>query len=74
MWYHNNLRKCDFSLCFQVLVFPGVLLSTQFARETSISNGGPLGELLQWADLIGALHVLGHNVTVEENPKAATVR
>ena len=27
-------------------------------------RGGPLGELVQWTDLIAALYVLGHDVQV----------
>ncbi|XP_018649444.1 hypothetical protein Smp_102430, partial [Schistosoma mansoni] len=28
--------------------------------ETHVSKGGPLGELVQWTDLITALYILGH--------------
>ncbi|ELU15898.1 hypothetical protein CAPTEDRAFT_172402 [Capitella teleta] len=49
----------------QVLVVPGVFIATDFADAATISSGGPLGDLVQWADLISALHVLGHNVTLE---------
>ena len=31
--------------------------------------GGPLGELVQWADLMSALHVLGHDVILSWGPK-----
>ncbi|XP_065834135.1 alpha-1,6-mannosylglycoprotein 6-beta-N-acetylglucosaminyltransferase A-like isoform X2 [Oscarella lobularis] len=27
-------------------------------------HGGPLGELVQWSDLIAALHILGHTITL----------
>lgn len=27
-------------------------------------KGGPLGELVQWCDLISSLYVLGHDITV----------
>merc|ERR1712224_384306 len=30
-------------------------------------SGGPLGELVQWADLIGILYVLGHDLTLSWN-------
>ncbi|CAH8459504.1 unnamed protein product [Schistosoma turkestanicum] len=43
------------------------LLSNDFRRnffESYISKGGPLGELVQWTDLIGALYILGHNLTI----------
>ncbi|CAH8485961.1 unnamed protein product [Schistosoma bovis] len=32
--------------------------------ETTVSRGGPLGELVQWTDLIGALYILGHRLTI----------
>ncbi|CAH8459593.1 unnamed protein product [Schistosoma turkestanicum] len=32
--------------------------------ETVTSKGGPLGELVQWTDLIGALYILGHTLTI----------
>ena len=27
-------------------------------------RGGPLGELVQWSDLISVLHILGHDLTI----------
>ena len=34
------------------------------------SNGGPLGELVQWADLITSLYILGHDIQVTvEHPE-----
>ena len=27
-------------------------------------KGGPLGELLQWSDVISTLYMLGHDVTI----------
>ncbi|CAI2725429.1 unnamed protein product [Schistosoma spindalis] len=32
--------------------------------EAQVSKGGPLGELVQWTDLIGALYILGHRLTI----------
>uniref|UniRef100_A0A3B3ZPI5 alpha-1,6-mannosyl-glycoprotein 6-beta-N-acetylglucosaminyltransferase n=1 Tax=Periophthalmus magnuspinnatus TaxID=409849 RepID=A0A3B3ZPI5_9GOBI len=32
--------------------------------EAMVERGGPLGELVQWADLSASLTVLGHNVTL----------
>ena len=48
----------------QVLVFPGMLTYTNFAHPKVISNGGPLGDMSQWADLIAGLHVLEHHVVL----------
>lgn len=33
-----------------------------FAEEAS--KGGPLGELVQWSDVITSLYILGHDITV----------
>ena len=33
-----------------------------FAEEAT--KGGPLGELVQWSDIIASLYILGHDVTV----------
>ena len=44
---------------------PGLLTSTDFAKPSFIKAGGPLGELVQWSDLIAALFVLGHKLMLE---------
>ena len=51
---------------------PGVLTLTDFAKMWSIKKGGPLGDLVQWTDLILGLAFLGHNVTVVKNLMAAS--
>lgn len=33
-----------------------------FAQEAT--KGGPLGELVQWSDIIASLYMLGHDITV----------
>lgn len=48
----------------QVLIVPGILLATNYATAESVTGGGPLGDLVQWADLIAGLYMLGHNVTI----------
>ncbi|CAH8470078.1 unnamed protein product [Heterobilharzia americana] len=35
-----------------------------YSFESHIAKGGPLGELVQWTDLIAALYILGHNITI----------
>ncbi|GAA6225283.1 alpha-1,6-mannosylglycoprotein 6-beta-N-acetylglucosaminyltransferase A-like [Lates japonicus] len=47
----------------QILVHPGALTQESGLKiaETAFS-GGPLGELVQWSDLISTLHILGHHV------------
>lgn len=48
----------------QVLLYPGALAGSVGQRfEAMVKRGGPLGELVQWADLSACLTVLGHNLT-----------
>uniref|UniRef100_A0A3Q3VLZ2 alpha-1,6-mannosyl-glycoprotein 6-beta-N-acetylglucosaminyltransferase n=1 Tax=Mola mola TaxID=94237 RepID=A0A3Q3VLZ2_MOLML len=48
----------------QVLLYPGALAGSVGKHfEAMVNRGGPLGELVQWADLIASLTVLGHNLT-----------
>ena len=30
-------------------------------------SGGPLGELVQWSDIISAIYILGHDVTLAKS-------
>eukprot|EP00794_Sanderia_malayensis_P017569 gene17569-19321_t len=49
----------------QILVYIGLLADEQiynFGRQAS--SGGPLGELVQWSDLIASVYLLGHALTV----------
>uniref|UniRef100_A0A3Q1IY38 alpha-1,6-mannosyl-glycoprotein 6-beta-N-acetylglucosaminyltransferase n=1 Tax=Anabas testudineus TaxID=64144 RepID=A0A3Q1IY38_ANATE len=49
----------------KVLVYPGALAGSAGQRfEAMVEKGGPLGELVQWADLSACLTILGHNLTV----------
>ena len=34
-----------------------------------VLKGGPLGEMVQWADILVALHVLGHSLAVSFSVK-----
>lgn len=48
----------------QVLLYPGALAGDAGQRfEALVDRGGPLGELVQWADLSACLTILGHDVT-----------
>uniref|UniRef100_A0A8C5EGJ1 alpha-1,6-mannosyl-glycoprotein 6-beta-N-acetylglucosaminyltransferase n=1 Tax=Gouania willdenowi TaxID=441366 RepID=A0A8C5EGJ1_GOUWI len=48
----------------QVLLYPGALVGSAGQRfQAMLEQGGPLGELVQWADLSACLTVLGHNLT-----------
>ena len=40
----------------------GVYIQTNWLENAY--SGAPLGEMVQWSDLIASLYVLGHNVTV----------
>ncbi|XP_039673109.1 alpha-1,6-mannosylglycoprotein 6-beta-N-acetylglucosaminyltransferase A-like [Perca fluviatilis] len=47
----------------QILVHPGVVTDESGARIAEAAfSGGPLGELVQWSDLISTLHILGHQL------------
>ena len=50
---------------FQVLVHLGLLTKESGFKiaETAVS-GGPLGELVQWSDLITSLYLLGHDIRI----------
>lgn len=51
------------SLYLQILVHIGALSDrSNFHLAETADHGGPLGELVQWSDLIATLHILGHNV------------
>uniref|UniRef100_A0A665V3Z6 alpha-1,6-mannosyl-glycoprotein 6-beta-N-acetylglucosaminyltransferase n=1 Tax=Echeneis naucrates TaxID=173247 RepID=A0A665V3Z6_ECHNA len=48
----------------RVLLYPGALTGSVGQRfEAMVERGGPLGELVQWADLSACLTILGHNIT-----------
>uniref|UniRef100_A0A8R1DGG6 alpha-1,6-mannosyl-glycoprotein 6-beta-N-acetylglucosaminyltransferase n=1 Tax=Caenorhabditis japonica TaxID=281687 RepID=A0A8R1DGG6_CAEJA len=48
-----------------VLVFIGFLANEQKLKMAKTSDhGGPLGELLQWSDLLASLSIIGHHLEV----------
>ncbi|KAM9425869.1 alpha-1,6-mannosylglycoprotein 6-beta-N-acetylglucosaminyltransferase B-like [Pholidichthys leucotaenia] len=48
----------------RVLLYPGALAGSVGQHfEAMVERGGPLGELVQWADLSACLTILGHNLT-----------
>ncbi|XP_054913687.1 alpha-1,6-mannosylglycoprotein 6-beta-N-acetylglucosaminyltransferase B-like [Poeciliopsis prolifica] len=48
----------------KVLLYLGALAGDVAQRfEAMVDRGGPLGELVQWADLSACLTILGHNLT-----------
>ena len=40
----------------------GLLSKTQIGND--VTKGGPLGELVQWSDIIAALHAAGHRIFI----------
>ncbi|XP_076008187.1 alpha-1,6-mannosylglycoprotein 6-beta-N-acetylglucosaminyltransferase B-like [Genypterus blacodes] len=49
----------------RVLLYPGALAGSVGQHfEAMVERGGPLGELVQWADLGACLTILGHNLTL----------
>lgn len=58
-------QKLIIDFFFQILIHIGVLAiedKMHFAEEAT--KGGPLGELVQWSDIITSLYILGHDITV----------
>ena len=52
------------SLLVQILIHIGALTDySGFKFAESAGKGGPLGELVQWSDLIAVLYILGHELT-----------
>ncbi|XP_057681322.1 alpha-1,6-mannosylglycoprotein 6-beta-N-acetylglucosaminyltransferase B-like [Corythoichthys intestinalis] len=61
MRQQNN--KTRSSLMRKVLLYPGALAGDAGQHfGATVEKGGPLGELVQWADLSACLTILGHNV------------
>ncbi|KAE8284317.1 Alpha-1,6-mannosylglycoprotein 6-beta-N-acetylglucosaminyltransferase B [Larimichthys crocea] len=52
------------STLMRVLLYPGALAGSVGQHfESMVETGGPLGELVQWADLSACLTILGHKLT-----------
>nr|VZI41834.1 unnamed protein product [Spirometra erinaceieuropaei] len=54
----------------KILVYMGFLQMPGF--DSGLSKGGPQGEYVQWTDLISALFILGHELTVAMTPSDLT--
>lgn len=58
----SAFASCLFS---QVLVHLGLLTKESgFKIAETAFSGGPLGELVQWSDLITSLYLLGHDIRI----------
>lgn len=80
-----NILKCDIFFTMKLLcklwathTVPvlQILIHVGFLTEESgdvfspkVLKGGPLGEMVQWADILTALHVLGHNLKISMSVK-----
>ncbi|XP_078344105.1 alpha-1,6-mannosylglycoprotein 6-beta-N-acetylglucosaminyltransferase A-like, partial [Oculina patagonica] len=53
---HERKRK-------KIFIYMAGLGLNKFILDMAF-RGGPLGELVQWCDLISVLHILGHDVTI----------
>jgi len=51
------------TIFLQIALYMGSL-ELNFNLFTQAFTGGPLGELTQWSDVMSALHILGHDLTV----------
>ena len=56
------MMMIDACFAFKILIFPGILAEKTWSWSIRAGQGGPLGELVQWADLIAGLYLLGHEV------------
>ncbi|CAL8096287.1 unnamed protein product [Calicophoron daubneyi] len=53
-----------------ILLHMGLLTpESHMGIENAIGRGGPLGELVQWTDLLASLYLLGHSVTISMEVK-----
>lgn len=69
MWpkWQDALKKINFTNTVRkkILVHIGLLAKESVLHFGELAyKGGPLGELVQWSDLITSLYLLGHDVTV----------
>ena len=62
------MHEIPVSFSRQILVFVGSFYVTPWLLSGAFS-GGPLGELVQWSDVITSLHMLGHDITFAKNEK-----
>ncbi|XP_015237630.1 PREDICTED: alpha-1,6-mannosylglycoprotein 6-beta-N-acetylglucosaminyltransferase B-like [Cyprinodon variegatus] len=76
----GDAMEKDFHMASKEFVSGGgssaILIHVGFLTEESgdvfspkVLKGGPLGEMVQWADILTALHVLGHNLKISMSVK-----
>lgn len=60
----------SFIPCTQILVHVGFLTEESGdVFSPKVLKGGPLGEMVQWADIVTALHLLGHDLKISVSLK-----
>ena len=66
LWNHASVMLfLGTSAASIILVFLGLLSEkSEMKIRSGLTSGGPLGELVQWADVLSALTALGHQLTV----------
>lgn len=63
LYNHPHTQTHIHLKCTQILLHIGALTDKAgFKFAENADHGGPLGELVQWSDLIASLHLLGHHV------------
>lgn len=63
--FHSWFISTFWVLFPQILVHLGLLTKESgFKIAENAFSGGPLGELVQWSDLITTLYLLGHDVRI----------
>lgn len=68
-FYFTSLPQCV-PVLFQILIHVGFLTEESGdVFSPKVLKGGPLGEMVQWADILTALHVLGHNLKISMSVK-----
>lgn len=56
-----------------MIIHLGLLSESNLRIGEKSRSGGPLGELLQWSDLIACVFLLGHNLYISTE-KASLIR
>lgn len=68
--YGNASSEHSLFSLFQILVHVGFLTEESGdVFSPKVLKGGPLGEMVQWADILTTLHVLGHNLKISLSVK-----
>ena len=65
MFVHGRLTD-DFQFPPQIFIFFGTYAYQPSWLDMAFT-GAPLGEMVQWSDLLASLYILGHNLTLAAN-------